>query len=124
MRYEKIRRRTDLRSQLEIREAVRKEFESEGLPTKGGISIKSREKIEALGEIARRRWEVNVLSPEDALISEITAYKHWDDRPSFTRAQLVFGAQRDELDTTYLRERARDEKIEDALEKLLKILGI
>ncbi len=62
MKYEKIRRRTDLRSQLEIREAVRREFEKMGLPTKGGISMKSREEIEALSEIARRRWRREVKS--------------------------------------------------------------
>lgn len=63
-------------------------------------------------------YEVDVTSPEDAIVNDLACYKGWDAPSCFERASLAYEAQRGELDAKYLQKRAREERVEDALAEL------
>lgn len=66
-------------------------------------------------------YKVEVASPEEALINDLAGYKFWNEGAMLERAILVFKAQRERLDTEYLRKRARVRDVEDALDELERL---
>lgn len=63
-------------------------------------------------------YEVEIASPEDVIVNDLTGYKSWNLTSDFERAKLVYEAEREELDMEHLKKRAQEEKVGDALKKL------
>jgi len=67
--------------------------------------------------------ELKVISIEDLIIDRLKAYKWWKDRDGFMWARILCEIKKsldDHLDKDYLKTRAKEEKIEDVIGKLLK----
>ncbi|KXB05924.1 hypothetical protein AKJ52_02825 [candidate division MSBL1 archaeon SCGC-AAA382C18] len=64
-------------------------------------------------------YEIEIASPEDVIVNDLAGYKFWNQANDFDRAKLVYEAEKEDLDMEYLRERAKEEKIDDALRELL-----
>jgi hypothetical protein len=69
-------------------------------------------------ELQLRDWIVRLVSPEDALVDRLAAWKHWRSSVDGASAFLIWTQQSPALDLGRLAERARKEHVADALEEL------
>lgn len=65
-----------------------------------------------------RGYTLNVLSIEDLIIDRLCAAKFWESVTDHEQALLVYTAHQGRLDLDRLRARAREEQVEDLLERL------
>lgn len=63
-------------------------------------------------------YKVEIASPEYVIVNDLAGYKFWNLTSDLERAKLVYETEKDELDMDYLRKRAREENVEDALAEL------
>jgi hypothetical protein len=77
------------------------------------------------GELAARilvgECEVIIVSPEDALVDRLAAWKHWSSMVDGVNAWLLFRAQKTVLDRSRLGKRVADAGVEDAFRALLRL---
>jgi hypothetical protein len=69
-------------------------------------------------ELRMRNWRVRLVSPEDAMVDRLAAWKHWRSSVDGASAFLLWRQQATSLDLERLAERARKEHVTDALEAL------
>lgn len=65
-------------------------------------------------------FEAAVIGPEDVVVEHAEWGAHTRDQQSWTRALAVAAAQKDDLDLSYLRDRAAERGFSDAVEKVLR----
>lgn len=65
---------------------------------------------------------VYIVPPEELIVSCLSAWKSWNSLEDRDKAYLVAAAQYERLDLGYLRARAREEGVEDLLDRVLKDL--
>ncbi|KXA91426.1 hypothetical protein AKJ57_01300 [candidate division MSBL1 archaeon SCGC-AAA259A05] len=63
-------------------------------------------------------YEIEIASPEEVIVNDLSGYKFWDRADDFDRAKLVYETEFEDLDVDYLEERAEEEKVKDALAEL------
>jgi len=63
---------------------------------------------------------VRVVSPEDALVDRLAAWKHWRSSADGVSALLIWKQQEGFLDQDRLRARARSEHVADALDSIVE----
>lgn len=88
----------------------------------GGIFIElpgSRlESGERVAQVKVEEWTVRLVSPEDALVDRLAAWKHWSSGIDGASAFRLWRAQQDDLEMDRLRERAATEHVLDSFEEL------
>jgi len=67
------------------------------------------------------RYWCYVESPEESVISCLSAYVYWESDVDFEKAVAVLRAQRDRIDRDYLVKRAREASVHDSLEKAMEL---
>jgi len=73
-------------------------------------------------KIRINNYRVYMVPPEEAIIYALAAAKFWSSASDFERAVLVYAAQKENLDITYLRTRAVEENVKDYLDKVLELV--
>lgn len=63
-------------------------------------------------------YEIEIASPEEVIVNDLAGYKFWNHTDDFDRAKLVFETESENLDMQYLRRRAKEENVNDALDEL------
>ena len=67
-----------------------------------------------------RDYAARLIAPEDLIIDRLNACVHWGLPGHCSWAQRVFAAERDRLDLDYLRRRAQEELVAEALERIME----
>jgi len=65
---------------------------------------------------------IYIIPPEEVVISSLAAWKFWNSVEDRDKAYLVYAAQREHLDSEYLRERAAEEGVEKEMEEMIKFV--
>lgn len=71
-------------------------------------------------DLQMQQWVVRVVSPEDALIDRLAAWKHWRSSVDGVSAFLIWKQQGAVIDAARLRMAARREHVADALDEVLE----
>lgn len=113
-----------------VPDGVRDRLERDGFEKRGRHWVHEAERIflefpgtslgpgEQPAEIELDRWVVRIVSPEDALVDRLAAWKHWRSSIDGVSAFLIWAQQRETLDFERLRDRARAEHVVDALRRV------
>lgn len=60
-------------------------------------------------------YTVRVVGVEDLIVDRLAAAKHWKSPRDMEQARALYDGFRKQIDTEYLRKRAKEEKVEDIL---------
>jgi len=62
-----------------------------------------------------------VIPPEEIIISSLASAKYWNVGIDYERAAMIYYAQKERLNISYLMKRAEEEKVTDLLGKIMKL---
>jgi hypothetical protein len=65
---------------------------------------------------------IYIIPPEEVVISSLAAWKFWNSVEDRDKAYLVYAAQREHIDSEYLRKRAAEEGVEKEMEEMIKFV--
>jgi|YelNatPaOPRAMG01_1025707.scaffolds.fasta_scaffold43398_2 hypothetical protein len=66
-------------------------------------------------------YRVYMVPPEEAIIYALAAAKFWSSVSDFERAVLIYAAQKESIDISYLEARAVEENVKDYLSKIMEL---
>jgi len=72
-------------------------------------------------KISIDNFYVYIIPPEEIIISSLASAKFWNVGIDFERAAMIYYAQKDNIDHSYLIKRAREENVEDTLNEIFKL---
>ena len=82
----------------------------------------SQEETKRLTTVNIENFKVYLIGPEDLILDRLKAYVHWrSDDDGFWAKELIF-MYHDKLEMAYLKRKARGEKVDKALAKILREL--
>lgn len=76
--------------------------------------------IEKLSRIETSEGVVRIVRIEDLIIDRLLAGVFWKDQASLDQARLLWIKNKDQIDVDYLKTFAKEEKVTDALKKVIK----
>lgn len=93
--------------------------------TEKGIDIVADryEKQKKAVELKIKGRAVYIIPPEEVVVSSLAAWKFWNSVEDRDKAYLVYAAQREQIDSDYMRKRAAEEGVEKELGEMIRFVA-
>jgi hypothetical protein len=92
--------------------------------TEKGIDIVADryEKQKKAVELKIRGRTLYIIPPEEVVVSSLAAWKFWNSLEDRDKAYLVYAAQKEHIDSEYMKKRAAEEGVEKELEEMIRFV--